>query len=255
METGSKIDTVYKSCGKWIVILQILEDTIINTRSDIVDSLYAKYRANKLLVFNIVHKLHSNKTTNSVQNTSYVKKITYTVGEIVYVPDFDQNLDIVCSTGIHFFYSYKAAYYYEPVIGVNKRYKWFDNGCKNYKGKYLDGARSGLWLEWHDNGNKKYEGNFLNGKETGSYTAWYKNGQMKCLGKFSNGLKDGSWTTWYDNGQLEYSGTFGMNGLESGWELWLSDGQKVENVNDLKNKYAHRGKNWFANGYLYTEID
>ena len=49
---------VFKSCQEvWIAVLQKLEDTITNEdREDIVDIRFAKCRANKMKVIDIVHK-------------------------------------------------------------------------------------------------------------------------------------------------------------------------------------------------------
>jgi AMP-activated protein kinase-like protein len=122
---------IYKSCGKWIVVMEKLPETLTNEcRPNIFNKSYAKFRANTVRVIKIVNKLDPNsfhtdtcfaqqksarmkdKTINSVTNTMYAQKSqTYAPNEIIIIDDFDPIVDKVCSTGIHYFYSYKAAFF------------------------------------------------------------------------------------------------------------------------------------------------
>src|SRR5437016_3705304 len=138
-------DHLYKSCQKnWIVVLQKLDDTITNEgRNDVSDPLYAKFRANKLRVVSICHKLNQEQCIDSITNSSYTgKTVTYTRGQVVEVDDFDNDLDHVCTTGIHYFKSVQAALMWEipdNYTGVHR--VWFNNGIKQADTEYLQGER------------------------------------------------------------------------------------------------------------------
>ena len=112
----SDIDLCYKRCGDYIVTMKKLPDTICNeSRKGIVDPLHAKFRADKLLVVSIEHKLTGNKI-NRIQNTTYHNQIWYEVSKEVSVTDYNQDLDEVCAPGIHYFLSRDAAFYYNDMV-------------------------------------------------------------------------------------------------------------------------------------------
>jgi len=145
---------VYKSCGHWVVIMKKLPETLTNeTRNNIINKSYAKFRANTLHVVLIIHKLNISKTINSIHNTVYHKKIIYRVGRTINIKNFDLDLDTICSAGIHFFCSYKAAFFFEFGNLMVRNYtgkwnQWSDDGDKIIKGQYINGEKSGVWIEW-----------------------------------------------------------------------------------------------------------
>jgi antitoxin component YwqK of YwqJK toxin-antitoxin module len=243
---------VYKSCDKFIVVLAKLPQTMTNeARSNIVDKRYAKFRADTLFVVKIVHKMDQDKKINSVTNTiHYDKKIIYESGKTINVEDYDENMEEICSTGIHYFLSYKAAFFYES----DTKFKWSDNGRKESKIKYLDGGfelhvtwfengqperhvtvlngnRSGLYTRWFENGQKYYEGNYLNDKKTGLWIQWFENGQKKCEGNYLNGKKTGLWIEWFENGQKVNDRNY-LNGKRIGSWMYLS-------VDCKEHKWSH----------------
>jgi hypothetical protein len=113
-----------------IIILQKLEDTLTNeSRKDVVDEKYAKFRANKLLVVLIFDINDLNIEYESIINILQIKTI-YKKGEIVFPDNFDKNLNKVCSNGIHYFKTIDAAFYYS---GIQSGY-------------------TGIWIRSNDNG-------------------------------------------------------------------------------------------------------
>ena len=55
--SSSSSSQCYKKCGDYIVTMKKLPDTITNeSRRNVVDPLYAKFRADKLMVVSIEHK-------------------------------------------------------------------------------------------------------------------------------------------------------------------------------------------------------
>lgn len=107
-------DYVYKlCCSEWLVIMKKLPSTKTNeTRTNIhtTSTGSAKFRASKLHVVKIIN-IHNATTCDSIINHNYAHTV-YTVGKIV-VPDaFDSNLNSVCTNGIHYFKTIKAALMY-----------------------------------------------------------------------------------------------------------------------------------------------
>lgn len=189
-EYSNNTQYVYKLCShksrsikrsikkRWLVILKKLDETQTNEgrlikNEDIKkNSSYAKFRANKLMVIKIIN-IYNQKITRKfivnifidVKNYSS-KHITYNVGEVV-VPDFyDENINKICSGGIHYFKTIVAAYYFRDV--PNKYtgiwIEWFDNGVKRLEGKYSNGERDGIWKEWNETGIECINVEFKNGK-------------------------------------------------------------------------------------------
>jgi hypothetical protein len=76
----------------------------------------AKFRCNGLNVM-IIYDLVSRKTVNYVHHeTNYWTFITnYKVGELVKPNWFDDDLDTICTSGIHYFLTLKAAMAYNRV--------------------------------------------------------------------------------------------------------------------------------------------
>jgi hypothetical protein len=140
-------EIVYKSCQKkWIVTLKTLEDTITNISRPlspigVADAQHAKFRGNKFMVVRIEDKHDPTITIDSVANSCYANsKLVYTVGEIVEVPDYDMNLNKICSTGIHFFLSKEAAFQYERCGNDGVHIMYHENGNRCYESTYVDGV-------------------------------------------------------------------------------------------------------------------
>jgi len=120
---------------EWIIILEKIagtEPTKTNESRKVVDKMYAKYRANKLLTKVIFSKNDPSITTNEITNPSFCiftcrwPALTYRVDEIAYPDNFCENLDIVCASGIHYYRSIEAVYHHTilyhgiyPKYGVN----------------------------------------------------------------------------------------------------------------------------------------
>jgi antitoxin component YwqK of YwqJK toxin-antitoxin module len=230
---------VFKSCSKeWIVVLKKCKDTIINEfRGNIANEIYAKFRANKLKVVDIVHKFTDN-TINEITNSYYaVKTIKYKKGEIIEVADFNANLDKVCAPGIHYFKSAHAALYYELDGVENGSYKkWYENGQLKIESTWKGGKRNGLCRQWYKDGQLLEECTFNDGRLDGLYRTWYENEQLKWVCTYKNGKLDGLYKKWYSDGQLEKESTWKdgkRNGL-SRW--WCSNGQ-------LKEEDTYKGGN------------
>ena len=180
----------YKKCqdGR-IVVLEILgkhnED-----RKNIVDKQFAKMRCLKARVIRI-YNMHDQSIEYDEAYGIYDKTFKYTVGEVVEpIDEFDNYLDKVCGSGIHYFLTEEPAYYwdYEPKNDLYK--SWHPNGQMEKRCTYKNGKRDGLYESWHSNGQMRYRHTYKNGEKDGLHENWHANGQMYMRCTFKNGIMD-----------------------------------------------------------------
>ena len=167
----NKSEYVYKICSDHIVVMKKLQDTKTNeNRNNVADSLYAKFRADKLFVVKILN-INNIESIKKIVNNNYKIKIIYKCDEIIIPDKFDENIDEVCSSGIHYFKTIDAAFYYKelPRLFTGKWIYWHENGNKSYECEYIDGKETGKWISWYENKNKSSEGEYINGKLTGKW--------------------------------------------------------------------------------------
>lgn len=251
---------VYKMCqtkkGQWLVIMRKLPETTTNEiRNNVFDIKYAKFRANKLKVVVIIN-VNNGNVIKSIDNTYYghhffKSRITYTVGDIVTPDKFDNNLDNVCSHGIHYLKTIKAAFFYRKLKKYSgQKYsgqwmKFYDDGAVMCEGLYINGKKEGDWVYFnndgsikckenyvngvqkdekkickYENGNIKSEGKYVNGKEEGEWTEYYENGIIENKGKYVKGKKNGEWTEYYKNGNISQKGNYIKGKKDGEWYLY-----------------------------------
>jgi antitoxin component YwqK of YwqJK toxin-antitoxin module len=250
-------DLVYKSCSReWIVILEKLPDTETNeSRSNVKGSRYAKFRADKLKVVDIVHKFDSAKKISEIQNSVYAnKKITYIKGEIITIANFSEKLDIICAPGIHYFKSFESAYFYELEKVDNGLFKtWHDNGQPEIECTFKDGKLDGRYKEWYENGQLSMVRTYKDGNYDGPCKKWYSNGQLLVEYACKNEIMDGSYKKWNSNGQLEEECTFKDGKVDGLCKQWYEDGQPKREHTYKDGKEDGLCKEWYKNGQLYVE--
>ena len=196
---------VYKSCQtEWIVVLEPLKDTITNmNRRSVVDDRYAKFRGNKFKVVKIEHKLDPTKTVDEIENSIYGKKIVYKVGEIVEVEDYDQDIENICASGIHFYKTKEGAYWGEPIRIENGTFEvYHGNGQIGVKCTYGNGTIDGEHVSYYDNGQINKKCNYVNGKIDGGYVSYYDNGQIEIKCSYDNGNIYDEYVSYHGNGQI-----------------------------------------------------
>ncbi len=93
----------------WLCELEIL-GTHNETRKSVKDPNFAKFRTNKVKVLSISRFSQLQEPQTCAKGESLWKKpLIYNVGEIVEEKEFDNDLDEVCSGGIHYFLTKEAA--------------------------------------------------------------------------------------------------------------------------------------------------
>jgi antitoxin component YwqK of YwqJK toxin-antitoxin module len=176
---------------KWVIVMKKTKNTRTNeARMDVADPRHAKFRANELKVIKIFNKNNPKLTKRFVVNKYKERILKYMVGKVVKIDDYDENIEEVCSKGIHYFKTLETAYYYGDMQ-------------KNY---------TGIWTCWHDNGKKASDGYYVNGKQSGQWICWYDNEKKSTEGCYINGEKTGRWVYWYANGDKMYEDSY-VNGV------------------------------------------
>lgn len=150
---------------EYFVVLTYLPETITNeSRDDVVDSHYARFRGSAFKVTFIVNINNSRDLPRQIHHQYRYTITTYTVGKIVRSISFDRNVNIH-SEGIH--------YYKTPMAA-----------CMNipYPRNY-----TGLWIIWHDNGGKARESSWVDGRLNGQFKIWRADGRICVVLNYVNG--------------------------------------------------------------------
>lgn len=197
----------------YIVKLAILPDGINNECRNGVErknAKYAKYRCSKAKVLDIYNKDTGERV--DVGYSIYDKYFSYKVGEIVEVKNYDEELEVVCTRGIHYFLSEECAYFFDKYTGFYK--SWYENGQLAIQTTYgKNGQNDGLYETWHENGQLRSRTTYKNGVIDGVSKLWDKNGQLCEQCYYNNGLLDGEHLEWsYITGK--YLKTTYKNGVE-----------------------------------------
>ena len=195
------------------------------TRKNVVDPMYAKFRANILDLVAIIDLVDFNKRKTTCKFINFHHDSNnimreYKVGDRIFSDFFDGDINKVISSGIYYYKSIDAAYFnrdpscYDFSASTNGSWKsWHDNGQMAWKGTFTNGNKNGLWIEWYDNGNKQFEMSYLNGTLDGLWTEWYYNGNVRSKGMLNDDERNGQWIKYYSNGQTKK-------------ESWYRDGEK-----------------------------
>lgn len=247
-----------------IVTLLIPMNAKTNTeRKNIFNPMYAKYRTNSAKVINIEDE-NGNKYKEA-HTAFYEKKITYKLDEIV-KSEYDDNINIVCGEGIHFFlnklvaYNYgrkifqqkwdepnlyqtfhnnghikeKINYIYDMYYGFIKKNVelWFENGKKWKVESYQHELKHGLFSEWYKDGTLKYECNYINSNKNGYERFYYYNGQRKLYVHYKNGIIHGRCNLWYFDGKVNIECQFNNDLLCDNYKKWNRFGKLINENSD-----------------------
>ncbi len=235
----------YKACRNSIVMLELLEDSKTNEkRDDVVNDKYAKFRCDKAKVIDITNV----KTGETMEKDLSIwnRGFDYTVGEIVKT-DFNTNLNVICTVGIHYFKTKEAAlsWFYRKssiIFPDGKWIWWYENGDKSSEGTYKDGKEDGKWIGWYKyvRGKKEYEETYKDGVLEGKWTGWHRNGQKNSEGTFKDGKMDGKWIHWYDNGNKKHEWEYCEGKRRVEWVLTVM--KVTEEEEDILYKWCSERK-------------
>lgn len=227
-----------KEC-EWIVVMQKTEKTKTNEdRKNITNKNYAKFRASTLKVIEIFSVNYPSYTVKKIVTNFWGRITRYEVGKSVEPNKFDENINNVCSEGIHYFKTIIPAYYYRSVPDEYAGY-WishYDDGSKESEGYYEEGVKWSFWTHWNENGTIDSKGQYIKGQRNKKWTHYHENGKIKTCGEYNNDEKNGYWISFHSNEQKESEGNY-INDQKSGhWVFWNDKGEKETDGEYLEGK-------------------
>jgi antitoxin component YwqK of YwqJK toxin-antitoxin module len=245
----------YKKCrNDRIVVLEILGETN-EGRSNVVDRNHAKMRCSKALVLRI-YDMHdeSIEYDEAFGIHQYHVAFRYGVGEIVEPDSFNENIESVCTNGIHYFLSESTAYFYQfncPREFTGTHEKRHDNGAMNTRKEYVCGVLT-LNEKFYANGNlseRIRHGTAKTGSETSSHEYRYMNGHMKVQFQTIGGRREGKYESWYENGQ-SMEDHYLLNDRKNGpCKSWYENGQPKERYHIVwAGRKTGKYESWYENG-------
>ena len=219
---------VYKLCqSEWLVIMEKLPSTKTNeTRPNVKNHMYAKFRANKLKVLAIVN-VNNEKNLAVLLHTFQFENINSTVlyeVEKEVTPDhFDKEIENVCSNGIHYFKMIDRAFLYRdsPIDYTGIWFDWYDSGQIKNRQIYVNGQRDGIYTSYQEEGDKRSEGKYENDKQVGIWLEWFTGGEKYSEEYFVNGKRHGKSIHWSYDGNILRVG-FYKNGYMDGIWTYLN---------------------------------
>ncbi len=140
-------DFVFKKCREYegdvkhkcLVILKkpITDFKCNESRSGIVDTNFAKFRCNGLItvaIYNMYTKNFIDYLHHRMENFSGSYEVLYKVEQLTIPHDYNEYIEIICTSGIHYFLTLEAALNYR--YGIVSRYIQSNHGL--YKITYSD---------------------------------------------------------------------------------------------------------------------
>jgi antitoxin component YwqK of YwqJK toxin-antitoxin module len=250
---------VFKSCeNDWIVVLNKTINTVTNeSRNNVSDEFCAKFRGNDLFVSKIFNKLCPSVTINEIRNTSYTKKTTsYIVNTIIHIDNYDNDINVIQGSGIHYFKSISPAFYYEFKHKHCELITYHTNGLVNSIISYLNYQIHGTMYMYHKNGNISEITNMYFGLKHGPHIYYHKNG-LTHMNKM------------WDHGELIWSYTYSDTGKminkfissKNNYKKYNHYGNLIEETKIIGNdkyttiyKYVTKNNNSIISG-IYTLIN
>ena len=207
----------YKKCGNYIVTLALYPSSKLNDkRPNIIDPVNAKLRTDKAFVLDI-EEIGTGKKVESIKNTFFHNKfIEYKIGTKVET-NYDPELNVVCTDGIHIFKSRKTAELYSNNA-------W-------YPADY-----TGVYCKYHENGAIASRCNMINGKLWYEYYSYDEYGVLNLKGNYFNNQSHGKFYEYFEN-KLSKEYTYNNNKLEGPYITYDYKTQQVltqyNYVNDI----------------------
>jgi antitoxin component YwqK of YwqJK toxin-antitoxin module len=218
---------VYKSASNYIIELDInLDTTLTNLNREVIDENYAKYRCNKAIVVKIYNKFDEKEEIDRIRS-DHDDRFEYIKGKDVYEPKYNLIMDEVCTTGIHFYITKEAAFYYNLSSindGIFK--KWFADGKPLKKCSYKDDKLEGLYETWYKNGNRQTKCSYKDDKLEGLYENWYEYGNRQSKCNYKDHKLEGLYEAWYANGNRQSKCSYKDDKLEGLYEEWYENGDR-----------------------------
>ncbi len=280
----------YKSAGNYIITLGIPHSAKTNmARSDIVDKNYAKFRTNCVDVLKIQLKTSSidqnepNEKLTCLESveSDYDKNFIYKINTHI-ICNYDDNIEEVCTSGIHFYTTFEAAFFHTistifPSYGPFILKRWNDNGAIRIEEHYLNGEKHGTskclntntklvsennyyhgklhgeCLVWYTMGSLRSKTCYENDEMHGLHQVWFDNGNKLLEANYKNGLLHGTYKRWYDNGNIFSETNYENEGKQGLEQEWHKNGNKKSEINYVDGELNGIKKAWHENGNKFFE--
>lgn len=206
-----------KACDNRIVLLWVKGKNNEN-RSGIYNKIRAKYRCSEAVVLRIYKRsedgaciIEDYNEARSIHDENFV----YKLGEYARADDFNNNLYIYCTGGIHYFINEEMAFLYKNKPRNGMYVTYWPNGHLERRRNYVDGKKNGLYERFNSCGIKKLKCYFKDDKKHGEYIEYYKNGQIMKTYNYINGKKNGMQQEYRNDGSLKVAYMY-KNGKRNG---------------------------------------
>lgn len=149
---------------------------------------------------------------------------------------------------------------------------YYDSGEVKTEGAYLDGKRTGKWVNYHKNGQVSEQYLYSEGKyNRTSFKSFYEDGTLKrevveedyyhvSKGYYENGnlklkrkLEGGFYKEYKENGLLKIEANYVKSDLYGFWKLYHDNGNVAWEVNYLNGYRNGSYKQFYENGQLKLE--
>lgn len=183
---------VFKRCSNVIIILKkpLINFQCNEMRQNVIDKNFAKFRCNGLITVDCIH-IKSLLHIKSFHHRFYLKDRTietiYEVGKMAIPDSYCEDIDLVCTSGIHYFLTLDAAFYYDNFIRDGKSFLFYDNGLKKAEWDGKDGNTHGIRTNWRITGKLYSTQEFKDGYPHGDLCLFDENGKLQDTIPFSNG--------------------------------------------------------------------
>ncbi len=122
------------------------------------------------------------------------------------------------------------------------------------EGNYIDGKKTGIWIEYYCNNGLKSKITFDNNRPNGYAIMYHENGKIKEEGLWKNNRWVGDYKLYYENGQVQQEFKFNTVGKRAGEQkYYYENGQKMIEGNWADGKEAGILKEYYENGDLKSE--
>lgn len=184
-------NVVFKKCSDCIIVLQKPKSEFLcnEMRKDIYDPNFAKFRANRLFVKDIIHyKLKTHLSFLPHKNDC--TKIVYMINSCAKADKFESNLEEICTNGIHYFLTLEAAFYYElKTIKTGTVYEYYSNGRLKNEFNFKQNKKDGFQFEFAQNGTLLTHSTYNKGKRHGIQIVVIENVKKETLYYYGEYIK------------------------------------------------------------------
>jgi len=220
----------YKKCFDYLITLVLYPSSKLNdSRRDIINVNYAQLRTDKAFVIDITH-INTGAKIDVIENSFYNKKIFYQVNHKVQT-DYDDNINNVCSQGIHIFKSKDRAKYYNVYMDdlIIEKYTghftfYLNNGARFKEVNLIEGKLWFEYLTYDEYGVLNYKLNYENGKKNGKAYQYFENRFVKEY-TYVNNVLNGSYIVYDYNTSVPIECyTYNMGDLDGPYTQLSRDG-------------------------------